>query len=110
MVFLNCGGSSALPKGDWYLMSYGIVAMNKQDWDNFGGLSKDFFIKKTWGGEDWDIIDGAVKGRLEIEQKRCPWIYHYCHTKEGMWKQATLIGNQLKTGLKYINKLHLDSK
>ena len=31
-------------------------------------------------GEDWDIIDGAVKGGLEIEHKRAPWIFHYQHS------------------------------
>ena len=51
-------------------MSYGIVAMYKQNWDNFGGFSKDFFNKKTWGGENWNIIDGVVKGGLKIERKR----------------------------------------
>ena len=89
IVFLQCGGSSALPKGVWYHYSYGTIAMYKQDWDNFGGFSKEILGKKTWGGEDWDIIDGAVKGGLEIERKRSPWIYHYYHTKAGMWRQAT---------------------
>ena len=74
-------------------MIYSIVAMYKQNWDNSGGFSKDFFNKKTWGGEDWDITDGAVKvtvkGGLKIERKRCLWICHYYHTKVGMWNQAT---------------------
>ena len=35
-----------MPKGDWYLMSYGIVAMYKQNWDNLGGFSKDFSTRK----------------------------------------------------------------
>ena len=85
IVFLQCGGSSAFPKGFWYHYSYGTIAMYKQDWDNFGGFSEEFLDKKTWGGEDWDIIDSAVKGGLEIERKRSPWIYHYYHTKDGMW-------------------------
>ena len=59
--------------------------MYKQDWQNFGGFSKAFMNKTRWGGEDWDIIDSAVKGGLEIEHKRCPWIYHYKHDKTGMW-------------------------
>ena len=104
IVFLNCDGSSALPRGSWYHYSYGTIATYKQDWDNFGGFSKDFLNKITWGGEDWDIIDGAVKGGLEIERKRSPWIYHYYHSKKGMWqkknvnKTALAKGNP-KTGL-----------
>ncbi|XP_068762533.1 uncharacterized protein [Montipora capricornis] len=85
IVFLKCGGSSSKPKGFWYDHSYGTIAMYKQDWDNIGGFS-DAFIKKTsWGGEDWDLIDSSVKGGLEIERKRSPWVYHYFHTKKGMW-------------------------
>ena len=60
--------------------------MYKQDWKNFGGFSKAFMNKESWGGEDWDLIDSAVKRGLEIERKRCPWIYHYKHDKNGMWK------------------------
>lgn len=85
IIFLNCGGSSALPRGSWYHYSYGTVAMYKEDWERFGGFSQGFVNKTTWGGEDWDIIDGAVKGGLEIERKRSPWVYHYYHTKYGMW-------------------------
>ncbi|KAL9955070.1 hypothetical protein ACROYT_G036345 [Oculina patagonica] len=85
IVFLNCGGSSALPRGLWYHYSYGTVAMYKGDWEKFGGFSDGFENKVTWGGEDWDIIDNAVRSGLEIERKRSPWVYHYYHTKAGMW-------------------------
>ena len=87
IVFLHCGGSSALPRGVWYHYSYGTIAMYKADWDRFGGFSNRFVNKVTWGGEDWDIIDGVVKSGLEIERKRCPWVYHYYHTKAGMWSK-----------------------
>ena len=104
IVFLNCDGSSALPRGSWYHYSYGTIATYKQDWDNFGGFSKEFLKKTTWGGEDWDIIDGAVKGGLEIERKRSPWIYHYYHSKKGMWQKknvskAALAKSNSKSGL-----------
>ena len=56
-----------------------------QTWDNVRGFSKEFLDMKTWGGEDWDIIDGAIKGGLEMERKRSPWIYYYYHIKAGMW-------------------------
>ena len=85
IVFLHCGGSSALPKGVWYHMSYGTIAFYKQDWESFGGFSKGFEKKETWGGEDWDIIDGAVKSGLETERKSSPSVYHFYHTKNGMW-------------------------
>ncbi|XP_044184982.1 beta-1,4-N-acetylgalactosaminyltransferase 3-like isoform X1 [Acropora millepora] len=85
IVFLNCGGSSSKPKGSWCHAGYGTIAMYKQDWDNFGGFSPAFLQKTTWGGEDWDLIDNAVKGSLEIERNRSPWVYHYYHVKAGMW-------------------------
>lgn len=88
IVDLNCDGSSALPNGSWYHYSYGTIATYKQDWESFGGFSHDFMHKITWGGEDWDIIDSAVKGGLEIERKRSPWVYHYFHSKKGMWQKA----------------------
>ena len=59
--------------------------MYKQDWDNFGGFSPEFLRKTSWGGEDWNIIDNAVKGSLEIERNRLPSVYHYHHVKTGMW-------------------------
>ena len=71
--------------GRWYHYSYGTVAMYKQDWQKFGGFSKEFINKDTWGGEDYDIIDSAAKGGLEIERKRTPYVYHYEHSKKGMW-------------------------
>ena len=88
IVYLDCDGSSALPKGSWYHYSYGTIATYKQDWEDFGGFSKEFMKKVTWGGEDWDIIDSAVKGELEIERKRAPWVYHYFHSKKGMWQKG----------------------
>ena len=98
IVYLNCNGSSALPKGAWFHYSYGTVAVYKEDWEKFGGFSKGFDNKVTWGGEDWDIIDNAVKGGLEIERKRSPWVYHYYHTKAGMWQKKTnKVGTQQKS-------------
>lgn len=85
IVSLTCGGSSSIPKGYWYHYSYGTIAMYKQDWHNFGGFSQAFNNKSTWGGEDWDIIDNAVRSGLEIERKRSQFVYHYHHSKAGMW-------------------------
>ena len=78
-----------LQRGSWYHYSYGTIAIYKQDWENFGGFSKEFRYKTTWGSKDWDIIDGAVKGGLEIERKRSPWFYHYYHSKKGCGKRKT---------------------
>ena len=88
IVHLSCDGSSAIPNGHWYHYSYGTVAVYKEDWEKFGGFSKGFDNKVMWGGEDWDVIDSAVKGGLEIERKRSPAVYHYYHTKAGMWQKA----------------------
>lgn len=89
IVSLACGGSSSIPKGYWYHYSYGTIAMYKQDWHNFGGFSQAFSNKSTWGGEDWDIIDNAVRSGLEIERKRSQFVYHYHHSKVGMWWHTT---------------------
>lgn len=89
IVSLACGGSSSIPKGYWYHYSYGTIAMYKQDWHNFGGFSQAFSNKSTWGGEDWDIIDNAVRSGLEIERKRSQFVYHYHHSKAGMWWHTT---------------------
>ncbi|XP_067044543.1 uncharacterized protein [Acropora muricata] len=86
IVLLKCGGSSSKPRGTWFHASYGTIATYKQDWDNFGGFSPAFLQKTTWGGEDWDLVDNAVKGGLEIERRRSPLVYHYYHVKAGMWK------------------------
>ena len=88
IVHLSCDGSSAIPNGHWFHYSYGTVAVYKEDWEKFGGFSTLFDNKVTWGGEDWDMIDGAVKGGLEIERKRSAAVYHYYHTKAGMWQKA----------------------
>ena len=72
--------------------------------DNFGGFSKEFRYKTTWGSKDWDIIDEAVKGGLEIKRKRSSWIYRYYHSKKGKWQnenvnKTALAKRNSKTGL-----------
>ena len=94
IVYLKCGGSSSKPKGAWYHPSYGTIAMYKQDWNDCGGFSPRFLQKTTWGGEDWDLIDNAVKGGLEVERNRSPWVYHYYHVKAGMWNSAAKFATQ----------------
>ena len=47
--------------GVWYRYSYGTTAMYKRDWESLEGFSEKILNKDTCGGEDWDIIDGAVK-------------------------------------------------
>ena len=39
-----------MPVGVWYHLSYGTIAMYKTDWESFGGFSKKFLNKVTWGG------------------------------------------------------------
>ena len=62
--------------------------MYKQDWNDCGGFSTGFLRKTAWGGEDWALIDKAVKGGLEIERTRSPWVYHYYHAKAGTWNNV----------------------
>ena len=45
-----------------------------------------FLRKTTRRGEDWDLINNAVKGGLEVERNRSLWVYHYYYyAKPGMW-------------------------
>ena len=82
-MFLKCGGSSSKPKEAWY--HYITEQSRCINWNDCGGFSPSFLRKTTWGGEDWDLIDNAVRGGLEIERNRSPWLYHYYHAKAGMW-------------------------
>ncbi len=42
-------------------------------------------FRNAWGGEDWDFAERVLKAGLEIERLRVPYLFHYFHTKKGMW-------------------------
>ena len=69
-----------MPKGDWYLMSYGIVAMYKQNWDNFGGFSKDFFQQENMGRRELEHNrrrrQGWTKNRTKTMSVDLPLLSH----------------------------------
>lgn len=51
----------------------------------FAGMNvKDFTTK--WGGEDWDLLDRVLSAKLEVERLKQPGLFHYYHSREGMWQ------------------------
>ena len=79
---LECGASPARPRGTWEVYGYGLIGLYKSDWDRVGGFPVQ---KQHWGGEDWELMDAVVGHGLEFERMRCPSVYHYYHSKKGMW-------------------------
>ena len=82
LVRLKCGGSPSYPYGFWEWQGFGPIGIYKSDWDRFGGFDKH---REGWGGEDWDLLDRITEQSLEHERVRSPHMYHYYHTKKGMW-------------------------
>ena len=83
IIRLDCGESPRIPKGRWEPHGFGLVGIYKSDWDRIGGLNEKKFDLK-WGGEDWDFMERVVNSEMEYERVRSA-IFHYYHTKEGLW-------------------------
>ena len=84
---LECGSMAHNPTGFWEVEGYGLIGMYKSDWIKFGGMNIDEF-KHSWGGEDWEMADRILMAGLEIERLKVPHLYHYHHSKKGMWDNA----------------------
>lgn len=82
---LDCGVFPNDPRGFWQEDGFGILSIFKRDWNTFGGMNvKDFSTK--WGGEDWDLVDRVLSSQLEIERLKQPGLFHYYHSRTGMWQ------------------------
>ncbi|EDO38812.1 predicted protein, partial [Nematostella vectensis] len=90
IVRLRCGHSPLNPRGKWEVQGFGIIGIYKSDWDRIGGLNEERF-KDKWGGEDWEMMERLVGGGLEYERLRTHGIYHYQHSRKGMWTGDHLI-------------------
>ena len=82
IVGLNCGANPADLAGVWRAYGYGMIGMYKSDWDSAGGFPRD---KKTWGEEDLELVDQLFSQGIEFERMRTTHIYHYHHSKKGLW-------------------------
>ncbi|KAJ7380352.1 hypothetical protein OS493_008804 [Desmophyllum pertusum] len=86
IIQMKCGSNPANLAGIWQTFGYGIIGMYKSDWDRSGGFS---INKNTWGGEDWILMDQLVGVGLEFERMRTTHVYHYHHSKNGLWTGAS---------------------
>ena len=82
IVQMDCGANPKDLSGEWQVYGYGIIGMYKSDWDRAGGFPVQ---KNTWGGEDWALVDQLFGLGIEFERMRTSHIYHYYHSKEGLW-------------------------
>ncbi|XP_068684674.1 beta-1,4-N-acetylgalactosaminyltransferase 3-like isoform X3 [Montipora foliosa] len=82
---LECGIFPSDPKGFWEHEGYGILSVFKTDWNTFGGMNVKEYTTK-WGGEDWDLVDRVLSAGLEIERLKQPGLFHYYHSRTGMWQ------------------------
>ncbi|XP_002158449.4 N-acetyl-beta-glucosaminyl-glycoprotein 4-beta-N-acetylgalactosaminyltransferase 1 isoform X1 [Hydra vulgaris] len=87
---LACGRYCHNPAGFWDIFGYEIFGIYKSDWDRTGGMNVEKFLyRDTRGGEDWDFVDRVIKNGLEIDRLRVPNLFHYAHTKKGMWDDGS---------------------
>lgn len=75
------------PDGSWEIDGYGLVGAYKSDWNAFGGMDV-LKYKHSWGGEDWDLADRIMKAQIELERLKVMNLFHYFHTKKGMWSNS----------------------
>jgi len=87
LIRLSCGSTAHRPFGFWEKFGFGLMAMYKSDWDRIGGMNVEEF-KNKWGGEDWEICDRILMDGMEIERVKMIHLFHYFHSKRGMWADA----------------------
>ncbi|XP_019864255.1 PREDICTED: N-acetyl-beta-glucosaminyl-glycoprotein 4-beta-N-acetylgalactosaminyltransferase 1-like [Amphimedon queenslandica] len=81
---LSEGFSENNVDGYWQIGTFGLFGMFKSDWERVGGFDV-INYKYRWGGEDWDLLDRVVSIGIEVFRVRPPGLFHYYHTRAGMW-------------------------
>jgi hypothetical protein len=72
---LDSGAFPGQAKGFWELLGYGLFSMYKADFEAVGGL-KGFEHLKTWGAEDWLMLDRVMSHGIECDRARVKGFYH----------------------------------
>lgn len=99
---LSAGYTEININGYWEDETYGLFGMYKSDWSKVSGFDTKTY-KTRWGGEDWDLLDRTLSMGIEVFRIRLPGLFHYYHTKSGMWGLA-------KTNLGALSASNLENK
>lgn len=83
--------------GFWETFGFGLVGIYKSDWDLLEGFPEPPGKNKNdsfkWGGEDYDLMDHVFTKGLEYMRVKSPFVYHFKHSRKGMWNNYDKNGN-----------------
>lgn len=72
---LDCDAAPAEPHGFWELLGYGLFSMYKADLEAIKGF-RGLEHLKTWGAEDWLMLDRVMAEGYECSRGKVPGFYH----------------------------------
>jgi hypothetical protein len=77
--------------GFWDIFGFGLFGMYKSDWKSVGGWDIQKFANK-WSGEDTELFE-RVLTKYDVFRIKLPGLFHYYHSKKGMWGRNGITGN-----------------